>query len=209
MSNRDIQPFQFACPKCEQRITFTIGDDKGDLEGATDSLDFKWPFKEKNPFVDLHLDFPVYFGKYVKGMTTFFRVMDEIGQDAFSHLAFRLEVLNKLHPLKKELESVITQYKKGDIKNFAKVCKKIPGVNLKTKKRQDVFAALYTATSIVSSPFTIHEKNEEFAKGLPQLYIYLHSTHHEKPIDFVDKIIKCRFLTNLQHDCLTLYPKIV
>ncbi len=72
-----------------------------------------------------------------------------------------------------------------------------------------MFAALYTATSIVSSPFTIHEKNEEFAKGLPQLYIYLHSTHHDKPIDFVDKIIKGRFLTNLQHDCLTLYSKIV
>lgn len=52
MSNRDIQPFQFACPQCEQRITFTIGDDKGDLEGATESLDFKWPFKEEIPFVD-------------------------------------------------------------------------------------------------------------------------------------------------------------
>ncbi|WP_337029445.1 hypothetical protein [Pantoea agglomerans] len=134
MSNRDIQPFQFACPKCEQRITFTIGDDKGDLEGATDSLDFKWPFKEKNPFVDLHLDFPVYFGKYVKGMTTFFRVMDEIGQDAFSHLAFRLEVLNKLHPLKKELESVITQYKKGDIKNSRRFVKKSLVLTLKPRK---------------------------------------------------------------------------
>lgn len=209
MSNRDTQPFQFACPQCEQRITFTIGCEKGDLEGATDILDFEWPFKGANPFVDLHLDFPVYFGKYVKGMTTFFRVMGEIGQDAFSHLSYRLEVLNRLHPLKRELESVITQYKKGDIKNFAKVCKKIPGVNLKTQKRQDVFAALYTATSIMSSPFTIHEQNEELANGFPQLYIFLHEMHHDKTICFINEIIKSRFLTNLHHDCLTLYPKIV
>lgn len=72
-----------------------------------------------------------------------------------------------------------------------------------------MFAALYTATSIMSSPFTIHEQNEELAKGFPQLYIYLHSTYHDKTIDFIDEIIKSRFLTNLHHDCLTLYPKIV
>lgn len=209
MSNRDIQPFQFACPQCEQRITFTIGCEKGDLEGATDVLDFEAPFKGENPFVDLHLDFPVYFGKYVLGMTTFFRVIGEIGQDAFAHLAFRLDLLNKLHPLKKELESVITQYKKGDINNFSRACQKLPGVNLKSHKRQDVFAALYSATSFMSSPFTIHEQNEELANGFSRLYIFLHETYQVKTLDFIDEIINNRFLTNLHHDCLTLYPKIV
>ncbi|HBT2093590.1 TPA: hypothetical protein MPI41_003800 [Klebsiella pneumoniae] len=209
MSNRGIQPFQFACPKCEQRITFTIGCEKGDLEGATDILEFEGPFKGVNPFVDLHLDFPVYSGKYVKGMTTFFRVLGEIGQDAFGHLAHRLEVLNMLHPFKKELENAITQYKKGNINNFEKICSKIPGVNLRSQKKEDVLAAIYTATSIMSSPFTIMEDSEELSEEFPKIYIFLHENYHDKTIDFIDEIIKSGFIGNLHRDCLTLYPKIV
>lgn len=209
MSSRGIQPFQFACPVCEERITFTFGSQDGDLIGATEILDFDAPFRGENPFVDLHLDFPVYFGKYVKGMTTFFRVIGEIGHDAFSHLAFRLEMLNKLHPMKRDLERVITQYKNGDVNNFEKVCSRIPGVDLKSQRREDVLAALYTATSIMSSPFTILEQNEELAEGFPKLYIFLNECHHDKTIEFTDEIINNRFLTNLHHDCLSLYPKLV
>ncbi|HCB1752703.1 TPA: hypothetical protein MYQ19_004070 [Klebsiella oxytoca] len=209
MSNRGIQPFQFACPQCEQRITFTIGCENGELEGATDILEFEGPFKGVNPFVDLHLDFPVYYGKYVKGMTTFFRVIGEIGHDSFSHLACRLKVLNILHPYKKELENAITQYKKGDINNFEKVCSKIPGVNLNGQKREDVIAAIYTATSIMSSPFTIMEDSEELSEKFPKLYIFLHEKFHDKTIDFIDEIIENGFIDNLHRDCLTLYPKIV
>jgi len=78
MSNRNVQPFQFACQVCEERITFTLGSEKGDLTGASDIIDFKAPFTGENHFVELHLDFPIYFGKYTKGMTTFFRVMHEM-----------------------------------------------------------------------------------------------------------------------------------
>jgi hypothetical protein len=103
----------------------------------------------------IFISISLYFGKYVKGMTTFFRVMGEIGQDAFSHLSYRLEVLNRLHPLKRELESVITQYKKGDIKNFAKVCKKIPGVNLKTQKKAGCFCS--TLHGNINYVFTFYD----------------------------------------------------
>jgi hypothetical protein len=81
-------------------------------------------------------------------------------------------------------------------------------LTLKLRKRQDIFAALYTATSIMSSPFTIHEQNEELANGFPS-YIFFCMMHHDKPICFINEIIKSRFLTNLHHDCLTLYLKIV
>ncbi|HDS6440691.1 TPA: hypothetical protein QHU34_003944 [Enterobacter hormaechei subsp. steigerwaltii] len=209
MSNRGIQPFQFACPVCEERITFTFGSENGELIGATDIIDFEAPFKGENPFVDLHLDFPVYYGKYVKGMTTFFRVLDEIGHEAFEHLSFRLELLNKLHPLKRDLERVITQFKKGDIDNFAKVCSRIPCVELKSHKKEDVLAALYSATSIMSSPFTIHEQNEELVDGFTKLFIYLHQKNADALIGMIDKIIDNKFLVNLHHDCLSLYPKIV
>ncbi|WP_239793791.1 hypothetical protein [Brenneria goodwinii] len=209
MSNRDVQPFQFACPVCEERITFTIGSEKGDLTGASDIIDFKAPFTGENHFVELHLDFPVYFGKYTKGMTTFFRVMDEIGRDEFGHLAQRLDMLNRLYPLQRDLERVITQYKKGNINNFEKVCAKLPMEKLRSHKKEDVLASLYTATSIMSSPFTIHEQNEELAKGFPLLYQYLHGKHKKNVISFVEEIINNKFLKNLHFDCLGLYPRLV
>jgi hypothetical protein len=209
MSNRDVQPFQFACPVCEERITFTIGSEKSDLTGASDIIDFKAPFTGENHFVELHLDFPVYFGKYTEGMTTFFRVMDEIGQDAYSELAHRLEILNMLYPMQRELERVITQYKKGDINNFEKVCEQMPMANLKSHRKEDVLASLYIATSLMSSPFTIHEQNKELVKGFPLLYQCLHNKHKDNVISFVDEIINNQFLKNLHFDCLGLYPRLV
>ncbi|EOG5398017.1 hypothetical protein ACMUBU_001175 [Cronobacter turicensis] len=209
MSNRELQPFQFACPVCEERITFTIGCENGDLIGAEDILDFEGPFKGKNHFVDLHLDFPVYFGEYVMGMTTFLRVVEEIGLDASSHLARRLEILNMLYPFKRDLERVIIQYQKGDIVKFKKACAKIPGVTFKGDKRQDIIATLYSATSIMSSPFTLYEENKELATGFSNLYAFLHSNKKTQAIEFINEITKNKFLINLHHDCLTLYPKIM
>ncbi len=209
MSNRDIQPFQFACPECEERITFTIGSEKDDLTGASDVIDFEAPFTGENHFVELHLDFPVYFCKYTQGMTTFFRAMSEIGRNEFGHLAQRLDMLNRLYPLQRELERVITQYKKGNINNFEKVCAKLPMEKLRSHKKEDVLASLYTATSIMSSPFTIHEQNEELSKGFTLLYQHLHGKHKKNVISFVEEIINNKFLKNLHFDCLGLYPRLI
>jgi len=110
MSNRGVQPFQFACPICEEVISFSIGTSDGDLIGATDVKDFTGPFKGANPFVDLHLDFPVSFGKYKKGDTAFIRAARDLGEDALSHLTHRLSMLNMLYPKQRDLQRLITQY---------------------------------------------------------------------------------------------------
>ncbi|HEM8865016.1 TPA: hypothetical protein U2R11_002244 [Providencia stuartii] len=209
MSNRDTQPFQFACPVCEERITFVFGTKNDHLTGAIDIPEFDSPFTGKNHFVDLHLDFPVYFGKYQKGITTFFRVISEIGQDSYFHLAARLELLNNLHPMERNLERIITQYKQGNISNFEKSCAQIPNIKLKSHKKEDILAALYSATSIMSSPFTLHEENENLAINFPKIYMYLHENHTEKTIDFINEIISNKFLMNLHYDCLSLYPKLI
>jgi hypothetical protein len=209
MSNRDIQPFQFACPQCEERISFVFGQSDGELLGATEVEDFEGPFNGENPFVDLHLDFPAYFGNYVMGMTTFLRVVREIGRESYQHLNERLNMLNILYPMQNDLRSVITQYKRGDIDNFQKTCSKIPGVSLKSRKKEDVLAALYSATSVMSSPFTIHEHNSEISSKASALMMWLHQHHHEKTIAFIDEILGNGFLKNLHHDCLSLYPKLV
>ncbi|WJV23174.1 MULTISPECIES: hypothetical protein [Pseudomonas] len=208
MSNRDVQPFQFACPTCEERISFVFGRPDAELQGA-EELEFDGPFKGDKPFVDLHLDFPVYFGKYVMGMTTFFRVTGEIGMEAYHHLNHRLHILNWLHPMERDLASLISQYKRGDLSTFEKVCERIPGVSLKSRKKQDVLAALYSATSVMSSPFTIHEHNSEISERAPQLYFWLHEHHPEKMLAFFDRIIDSGFLKNLHNDCLSLYPRLV
>lgn len=209
MSNREVQSFQFACPKCEERISFVLGQDDAELKGATDILEFAAPFTGDNPFVDLHLDFPAYFGKYELGETTFLRVVRQIGHEGYSHLQRRLDVLNRLHPLQRDLQRLITQYKRGDIRNFERVCSKIPLVKLRSDKKEDVISALYCATSIMSSPFTIHEENEEVSDGFLGMYAILDRKSKANTILFIDTILDNNFLKNLHYDCLSLYPKLV
>jgi hypothetical protein len=209
MSNRDVQPFQFACPSCEDVISFAIGTSDGELKGATDIVDFKSPFDGTNPFVDLHLDFPVSFEKYEMGNTAYMRAVTELKENSLGHLTHQLHLLNTLHSKQRDLQRLITQYKRGDIKNFEKICTSIPEVKLKSTKSQDVLAALYSATSVMSSPFTIHEHNKELSEKMPQMLQGLYNSEHDQIIEFSNQITGNGFLKNLHHDCLSLYPKII
>jgi hypothetical protein len=210
MSNRDIQPFQFVCPKCKDRITFTLGCD--DLMGATEIKDFKGPFTGENHFLELHLDFPVLVGKYQPGDTVFFRVLEALGHDGFHHLKFRLDLLNKLYPKQRDLSRLIVQYKRNDIRAFEKVVdnlKDLHSIELKSHKKQDILAALYSATSIMSSPLTIHAHNEELSKEMPKMLLLLHSRNNEALGEFFDSIIDSSFLKTTHLECISLYPKLI
>lgn len=209
MSNRGVQPFQFACPVCEEVISFEIGSSNEDLLGA-EEIDSHRGFGSALHFIDLHLDFPVSFGKYEQGKTAYMKAVQELG-DGFFHLSAKLDMLNKLHPYQRDLERLITQYKRGDIKAFGKVCDDvgIQGIELKSQKKQDVLAALYAATSVMSSPFTIHENNEELSERIPELLVHLKADHEDKLNEFYSQINESGFLRNLHHDCLSLYPKIL
>ncbi|WP_370979112.1 hypothetical protein [Agaribacterium sp. ZY112] len=209
MSNRDLQPFQFSCPNCEEIISFTIGSSSGNLEGAIDVVKFDGPFTGETPFVDLHLDFPVSFGAYKNGSSAYMKAVSELGSEAYAHLAQRLTNLNMLHTKNKDLKRLITQYKRGDTKSFAKICSAIPGVELKSQRRQDIIAGLYAATSIMSSPFTIHELNKELSHEMPHILRDVFETHTEKTNEYLEAIADNGFLENLHHDCISLYPKII
>jgi transcription elongation factor Elf1 len=89
-SNRKIQPLSFACPHCGSLMQITL-----DISNApTSKFDFKschpsikqshGPFDGRNPFVDLHLDFPVRFGKYVMGFTPFMMAMQDLNDPSDS-----------------------------------------------------------------------------------------------------------------------------
>ncbi|WP_313110502.1 hypothetical protein [Atlantibacter sp.] len=156
MSNRDVQPFQFACPACEENISFVIGLPTGELKGASDIKDFVAPFDGKNHFIDLHLNFPVSFGKYEVGSTPFMKAIDELGHEKYFMLKDRLDKLDLIYKMKGDVIRVINQFKKEDLRLFIKSLEKLPDIELKSDKQQDVFAALYKVTSFIAEPFTIH-----------------------------------------------------
>lgn len=210
LSNRQIQPFQFACPGCSEQITFTLGLDN--LEGATEIKKFDGPFTGENHFVDLHLDFPVSFGEYEIGNTAFMRVVSSIGTDSFEHLAWRLDLLNKLGEHHRTLKRLISQYRQGNINGFEKVIKSLNDldfVKLKTHKKEDVIAALYCATSVISSPLTIHEHNEELSEGMPRLLFNLYTDHYENLNKFFDSLLSTGFLKTVHYDTISLYPRLI
>ncbi|MBJ2112343.1 hypothetical protein JFQ86_05835 [Serratia ureilytica] len=209
LSNRDVQPFQFACPVCEQQITFKISAEDFSLEGASDILDFETPFSGKNPFIDLHLDFPATFEKYVMGYTTFMKVTQEIGHANYVELNSKLDALNSLYPKKKELRRLITQYKRGEFNTFRKTCRSLFDIQPRTDKKQDIIAALYKATSIMSSPFTIHEHNKEISEEMPKILREIDLAYHGKNNEFFTELIKTGFLQNVHHECLSIYPKVI
>ena len=85
-SNRDIQPLSFACPHCESvmYVTLTINTPDGGFTYQGCRLSENQPnrmFDGANPFIDLHLDFPVQRGSYAPGMTPFIMAMSSIGGD--------------------------------------------------------------------------------------------------------------------------------
>lgn len=210
MSNRDVQPFQFACPECSEQITFTLGLDN--LEGAKEIKAFDALFTGDNHFVDLHLDFPVSFDKYVKGETAFMRVIGSIGEDSFYHLSSRLDALNRLGKHHRSLKRLISQYRQGNIKGFEKVLKSLTDLNfitLKSHKKQDFIAALYSVTSVISSPFTIHEHNKELSKGVPNLLFKLYTEHNENLSEFFDSLLNTGFLKTVHYDTISLYPRLI
>jgi len=89
----------------------------------------KGPFDGTNPFVDLHLDFPVRFGKYVMGNTPYMMAMKELmdSDDGEPSLAsekidfhnLRLDQLNYFHDREHEIKTIIRLYS-GKINNYLK-----------------------------------------------------------------------------------------
>lgn len=86
MSNRDVQSISFACPKCGEGIFIELIAGKGFKYNGAKSLHFEGPFTNENPFIDLHLDFPVVFGEYKMGHTPFLMAHKRIGLKTFKFI---------------------------------------------------------------------------------------------------------------------------
>ncbi|EPA9245543.1 hypothetical protein [Yersinia kristensenii] len=208
MSNRDVQPFQFACPTCENTISFTVGVGNPKFSGAEpqETNDFG----STNPFIDLHLDFPVEFGKYEQGNTAFMKVTKAIGHEKYYMLNSRLESMNYIYRHRDSLHRIITQFKQGNYNSFSSLINKIPNLKKpRSQKIQDIFTTLYTVTSVMSFPFTIHDHNVEISEEMPKILWFIDQRYNKALNDFFDQIIDNGFLKSLHFDCLSLYPKMI
>jgi hypothetical protein len=221
-SNRKIQPLSFACPHCSSLMQVTL-----DISHApSSSFQFKGCkastnqtrhlFNRTNPFVDLHLDFPVRFGEYIMGFTPFMAAMQDLNNPTdidpnapihkMQFHAERLNQLNYFHDRADEVKAIIRLYSGKNKQLFKKrvgdFLKRDQGTSLKP---EDINASLYQFISFVFLPFVHFGEIKEMVSGFTDLTIRLHG----QPLsDFVEHLISSGFLETLQKDCLKIYPEI-
>lgn len=221
-SNRLIQPIQFSCPHCHSHLEIVL-----DISEAPRSkFAFKGceppkqrangPFEGSNPFLDLHLDFPVQFREYVPGDTAWFaslsQLEDATGGDRMKALgmsqfhASRLDALNQLYPRADEIKRIINLYHGSNRQLFQRrAATFLMEDEEKSLLPQDLNATLYRVIAKAFFPFVIHEEGKEISKMLPHLL----STFERAPLDsFIQEISSSGFLKTLQKDCLRIYPRI-
>lgn len=220
-SNREVQPIQFACPHCESRVQIVLDISEAprsifSFSGCERSLrETGVLFDGSNPFVDLHLDFPVRRGKYVPGNTPWFQSMQEMEDagmspdEVMAAQAFhsrRLDLLNAYYPLADKLRSVINLYFSKNKQLFQQRAAELLGEPVRSSiLQQDLNATVYSVVTRAFLPFVIFEQSVEISTQLPRLL----STFEPAALDgFVDEMFSDGYILSLQQDCLKLYPRI-
>lgn len=221
-SNRLIQPLQFSCPHCHTQLEIVLDiseapQSKFIFKGCEPSKhQANGPFSGKNPFIDLHLDFPVKFGKYVPGATPWFasliQVEEATGGDrkkAFEISQFhaaRLHALNQLYPRAEELKRIINLYHGKNKQLFQRRAAEFLEEDQENSLLpQDLNATLYRVIAKAFFPFVVHEHGREISEELPRMLFALDTAALDS---FIDEIFSSGFIDALQRDCLRIYPKI-
>ena len=207
MSNRDVQPICFACLYCGEKIEIEITNEDINFKGVV-TTPCETLFNGTNRFVDLHLDFPVSFEKYVSGNTPFMSALKRINAENYLFHAFRLNCLNHLYKKVDCLKRVIRAYlKNSDL--FGRLCKRDFDIEPKSMEAKDINAALYIVLGKVFFPFSMPNDNFEVTTYFTEILYKLHQEKKEVFDEFIEEIIRTDFLKNLQSDCLKIYPEIL
>ncbi len=220
-SNRAVQPLSFPCPHCHTLIEITIVLDSSpslQLNGVTQNKDRQYGmFDGRNPFIDLHLDFPVWSKEYVMGHTPFItalqkmrKIADETRNTDYHHFQLRLNHLNELHEKSKDLKRTIKLYYGENKKLFVKKSEDFLGERLeRTLAMKDINLVLYRLISNTFLPFIDPISTANFAEEISNLVISIAEKNEENFNAFMDSMITTKFLGNLQKDCLEIYPRIL
>jgi len=183
---------------------------EGEIEGGTEVKDM-WPdkFDQADQFVDLHLDFPTYHGKYEIGITPFLRATTKL-KDNLIPYQHRLELLQCTINDKEQIESIIRFYITENVSLFEKSVR--PYLDEKAfpcKEPVDINRALYQFLCLAFMSLLDLEEDLSFVESLHKRLSELYQTNKTNLGLFLQKIIKTRFLKNLQTDCLLIYSRII
>lgn len=210
MSNREEQPLRFCCQTCGSPIDIIIRASRGgEFIGAKQLQPDLWPFDEKTNFVDLHLDFPVAFGKYVPGNTPFMMAIRRIGYEAMKLHGARLSRLEEQVPKVRVFGLLLKLFRTEKWTPFRTSCLRNFDTELRSGRPEDRAAAIYLIIANMMSPFAFPGQDEETSDHNGLIMRKLAEKHPEALRVFMSDIIGSGFLKNLQDACFEIYPRIL
>jgi hypothetical protein len=217
ISNRAEQPLRFCCQDCGAPIEFLLveeviyGEKEPEFTGATIIQPNK-PFDEETNFVELHLDFPVHFGKYVQGDTPFMKAAARSGVMATVYHGRRLAYLDAKHAKFGFFKTLLKLYAKEKWLPFKNTLEKHFDKKATSDKMMDLNDALYHAIAEIMAPFLDFSQPDQIVDDEKQYLNIQNNLAKKNKVTFdafIDEILKTEFLKNLQIDCLEIYPKIL
>ncbi|WP_147393251.1 hypothetical protein [Oceaniradius stylonematis] len=167
------------------------------------------PFDNTNPFVDLHLDFPVYMGEYVMGMTPFMRAITQIRPEEYQLHNARLNALNAGADNVPFFRNCLKFYRNGKIKPFQNCARQRFRVAADSDLPQDINATLYSLIAKVMWPFALPGQDRDTVDQYMRVISELSQSNRQATDAFIDEVHGTGFVKALQHDCLEIYPRIL
>ena len=208
ISNRKEQPIQFSCQTCHASIEIILGKKGTELKGAKEVRP-PLPFDGATNFVDLHLDFPVSFDKYVMGNTPFMQAYERVSFEDMGIHGARLRTLDETADDRPAAALIIKLYLNEKWTPFKTNIERRFKIRIGSDKLEDRNAALYTMLSQVMAPFAFPGQDSEAIELYNKTLLKLRAHHWEATQAFMKEVMDKSFLKNIQKDCLEIYPKIM
>lgn len=206
VSSQPEVSLHFTCSSCEAPISICLAGPSRGVEGAK-QIEGKEPFDDSLPFVDLHLDFPVYSGPYVMGVTPFMRAMKMVGNDKAGLIGVRLNALVENQKHCTLFSTLIKMYEQSKTIPFRTNLKRAFGIELRSEKPQDMNLALFELIAKMMYPFELPGMGGD-ATDLHHDTVMAACRSNRGAVDaFVTELIETNFLWNLHRDCLDIYPR--
>lgn len=221
-SNRVIQPLFFACLHCGSPVEVTL--DISDAPRSQFSYKGCEPaarqpaggFDGTNPFVNLHLDFPVRAGKYEMGQTPYLIAVQEVARAVGDHETAhamlqshsqKLDMLSGLSEESDKVEKLIRLYRGKNKQLFQQRAAQFLDQPInKSLLPQDLTASLYLVIAKAFFPFIIFGEGKEISEGMPN---FVQNLDQKKLDIFMHGLCQTSFLDDLHRDCLKIYPAIL
>lgn len=205
---------RFVCPTCKSPIDVDFNyktsheDASFHVTGAINQDDVN--IEDAEHFVDLHLDFPIYYGKYEMGLTPFLRATEMTSFENLQLFVQRIAILDQRVEESNEIKNIIRLY---TTENWGVYKKKIheylPKDQFPCELPIDRNKCLYQFLEIAFMAYSNSKENVEFVTKLSRNLYNISKTKTEAFNNFLTEIISTNFLKELQKECIQIYPRIL